>query len=197
MAKNKFDDFERYHPETRQIWRSWLRANGAESLGVWFVYNKKASGKTRVSYDEAVEEALCFGWIDSLPRKLDDKRSMLLFTPRKPKSGWSRLNKQRIEKLIRENQMTEAGLRKIEVAKADGSWEKLDKIENLEMPPDLEIALKANKTAAANFDAFSASVKKGIYTWIETARRAETRAKRIDETVLMATENKRAVYEKK
>jgi len=197
MPITKFDDFERYHPETRQAWREWLRANGEKSPGVWFVYYKKAAGKPRVSYDEAVEEALCFGWIDSLPRKLDDEKSMLIFTPRKPNSGWSRLNKQRIEKLIRENLMTAAGLRKIEAAKADGSWEKLDKIESLEMPADLEKALNANKVAAKNFAAFGASVKKGIFWWIESAKRTETRGKRVDETIAMAAENKRAVYDKK
>jgi uncharacterized protein YdeI (YjbR/CyaY-like superfamily) len=100
MRKSKINEFQDFHPLDRQEWRDWLAENHAESAGVWFVYFKKQAGKPRVTYDEVVEEALCFGWIDSLPRKINDERSKLLFTPRKPKSVWSKLNKTRIEKLI-------------------------------------------------------------------------------------------------
>lgn len=196
MAKSKSDELKSFHPADRREWRDWLKGNHDKSFSVWFVYYKKASGKPRVTYDEAVEEALCFGWIDSLPKKLDEARSLLLFTPRKPRSGWSKLNKQRIEKLVGQGLMTEAGQAKIDAAKNDGSWNKLDAIENLEMPKDLEKALQANEVANKNFDAFSSSVKKGIFTWIESAKRIETKQKRIDETVELAARNKKAVYDK-
>ncbi len=192
---SKIDEIKDFHPEERGEWRAWLEKNHDTSPGVWFVYYKKASGKPRVTYDEAVEEALCFGWIDSLPRKLDEMRSMLLFTPRKKRSGWSRLNKKRIEKLIEQNLMSEAGLKKIEAAKQDGSWNKLDDAEELKIPTDLSNALNANRIAAKNFAAFNESVKKGILGWIGGAKRPETRTKRIEKTVALAGINKRAIYD--
>ena len=100
---SKINEFSDFHPHTRNEWRGWLKKNYAKAAGIWFVYFKKATGKPRVTYDEAVEEALCFGWIDSVPRKFDDERSKLLFTPRKPKSVWAKPNKLRVEKLIKEN----------------------------------------------------------------------------------------------
>lgn len=193
---SKKDSRASFYPHSRAEWRAWLRENQDKSAGVWLVYNKKASGKLTVTYAEAVEEALCFGWIDSLPRKLNDERSQLLFTPRKLRSGWSKLNKTRIEKLIKENLMTDIGLAKIAAAKKDGSWEKLDKIENLEIPQDLVKALAANKTANNNFDAFAASVKKAILTWIDSAQREATRQNRINKTIEMAADNKRALFDK-
>ena len=117
---SKINEFSDFHPLTRKEWRDWLAKNHAKYAGIWFVYYKKQTGKPRVSYDEAVEEALCFGWIDSLPRKIDEKRSKLLFTPRKPKSVWSKLNKTRIERLIENGLMTEVGLAKIEATKGTG-----------------------------------------------------------------------------
>jgi len=152
----------------------------------------KNTGQPRVEYDEAVEEALCFGWIDSLPRKLDDERSMLLFTPRKPKSGWSKLNKTRVEKLLAAGLMTEAGLEKIEMAKQNGAWTALDAVESLAVPPDLQAALDANPTACGHFKQFSNSARKGILQWTESAKRPETRQKRIAETVTLAEKNGKA-----
>ena len=192
----KFDEFADFHPLKRDEWREWLKKNHAEKQGVWFVYYKKASGKPRVSYDEAVEEALCFGWIDSLPRKIDDERSKLLFTPRKPKSVWSKLNKTRIEKLIENGAMTEIGSAKIEAAKKDGSWNILDASDNLEIPADLEKEFSKNKFAESNFDAFTDSVKRVILAWIGSAKRVETRTARIAKTVAMAAQNKRANFDK-
>lgn len=192
---SKIDEFKDYHPRDRRQWRQWLKKNHDTSPGVWFVYYKKASGKPRISHDDAVEEALCFGWIDSLPRKLDNERSKLLFTPRKPKSVWSKLNKGRIEKLIVQNLMTEAGLKKIEAAKQDGSWNKLDEAEALKVPADLDEALKETKTADKYFNLFSRSVKKGILGWIASAKRPETRLKRIEKTAAMATKNKRVNFD--
>lgn len=196
MRESKLNEFSDFHPLSRQEWRDWLAKNHAKAAGIWFVYYKKQSGKPRVSYDEAVEEALCFGWIDSLPRKFDDERSKLLFTPRKPKSVWSKLNKTRIEKLIENGLMTEIGLAKIEAAKKDGSWNTLDASDNLEIPADLAKALEKNKIAAKNFAAFSDAVKRVVLSWIFGAKRGETRAARIEKTVLMAERNKRVNYDK-
>ena len=192
----KIDEFEDFHPLSRREWREWLAENHDKLGGVWFIYYKKASGQPRLTYDEAVEEALCFGWIDSVPRKFDEERSKLLFTPRKPKSVWSRLNKERIEKLIADASMTEIGLAKIEAAKKDGSWNALDASDNLEMPPDLAKAFAANEKARANFEAFTDSIKRSILSWIFAAKRAETRAARIEKTVLMAARGKRANFDK-
>ena len=139
-------DYKQTHPKTRQAWRKWLEKNHTTEPGVWFVYYKKESGKRRVSYEEAVEEALCFGWIDSLPRKLDAERTMLKFSPRKSKSGWSEINKKRIEQLIKSKQMTAAGLVKIEEAKRNGSWEILTNSDqhtkNNTLPAELASALE-------------------------------------------------------
>ncbi len=183
---------ERVYAPDRATWRKWLEQNHATASGVWLVYYKKQSGKPSVSYAEAVEEALCFGWIDSRPNRLDDERYMQLFSPRKPKSPWSRLNKQRVEKLIAQGLMTPAGLAKIEAAKRDGAWDKYNVIEELAMPADLKKALAANKTARQNFEAFSPSSKKNILYWIASAKRPETRAKRIQETVALAAKNLKA-----
>ena len=124
------------HPKTRAEWRSWLAQNYTRKEGIWLISYKKETGKLRFDYDEAVEEALCFGWIDSKPNKLDDERSLLWFAPRKPRTGWSKLNKDRVERLIAQELMMPAGLAKVEAAKQDGSWNALDAIEALEIPPD-------------------------------------------------------------
>ncbi len=159
------------------------------------MYFKKQTGKLRVTYDEAVEEALCFGWIDSLSRMFDEERSKLLFTPRKSKSVWSRLNKERIKRLIDNELMTEIGLAKIEAAKRNGSWNALNASDSLEIPKDLAQAFEENKTAAKNFTAFSDAVKRNILFWIGSAKRDATRASRIEKTVAMAEQNKRVNYD--
>jgi uncharacterized protein YdeI (YjbR/CyaY-like superfamily) len=180
------------HPLSRAEWRQWLAENHTRTEGVWLISYKKATGKPAVTYDEAVEEALCFGWIDSKGNKLDDERTMLWFAPRKPRTGWSKPNKERIERLLEAGLMTPAGLAKIERAKADGSWSALDAVEALAVPPDLAAALAANPAAEQNFMAFPRSAKRGILEWIQNAKRPETRANRIEETVRLAAENKRA-----
>lgn len=192
---SKIDHLTDFHPRARKEWRAWLKRNHDTSPGVWFVYYKKSSGNPRVSYDDAVEEALCFGWIDSLPRKIDAERSKLLFTPRKPKSVWSALNKRRIKKLLREKLMTEAGLATIKTAKKNGSWNALDDAEKLIIPADLAEALKGNENAAKNFALFSGSVRKAILGWIGSAKRPETRSRRIEKTVALAARNKRAMFD--
>lgn len=180
------------HPLTRAEWRDWLEAHHERDRGVWLIIYKKATGKPRLEYDEAVEEALCFGWVDSKPGKLDEERSMLWFAPRKPGSGWSRPNKERVEKMTAAGLMAPAGLTKVEAAKRDGSWHALDAVEALEIPPDLAQALAENETARRYFEAFPRSARRGILEWIANARKPETRAKRVDETVRLAAENKRA-----
>jgi uncharacterized protein YdeI (YjbR/CyaY-like superfamily) len=159
---------------------------------VWVISYKKATGKPRMEYDEAVEEALCFGWIDSKPNKLDEERSILWFAPRKPGTGWSRPNKDRVERLVAAGLMAPAGLSKVEAAKQDGSWVALDAVEAREIPPDLQAALAANEMAQRYFDAFPCSVKRGILEWIANARKPETRAKRVAETARLAADNIRA-----
>jgi uncharacterized protein YdeI (YjbR/CyaY-like superfamily) len=181
-----------FHPLTRPEWRAWLAENYSRKTGIWMISYKKATGEPFVDYDSAVEEALCFGWIDSKPNKLDQQRTMLWFAPRKSRTGWSKLNKDRIERLQAAGLLAEPGLAKIAAAQADGSWTALDAIEALEIPEDLTLALTAHPPAAANFAAFPRSAKRGILEWISTARRPETRAKRVEETAVLAAQNKRA-----
>jgi uncharacterized protein YdeI (YjbR/CyaY-like superfamily) len=180
------------HPQTRAEWRSWLAQNQTRKEGIWLIRYKKETGKLRFDYDEAVEEALCFGWIDSRPNKLDEERSLLWFAPRKAGTGWSKLNKDRVERLTEQGLMMPVGLAKVEAAKQDGSWNALDAIEALEIPPDLAQALTAYKSAKQNFEAFPKSAKRGILEWIAAAKKPETRAKRIQETAQLANENIRA-----
>ncbi len=186
-------DYKSTHPKNRKQWRDWLAKNHTTSPGVWFVYFKKETGKPRVSYEEAVEEALCFGWIDSLPRKLDAEKSALKFTPRKPKSVWSKLNKTRVEQLIKNKQMMPAGLTSIAVAKQNGSWDTLtpsdEAAANNQLPDDLNKIFAKHKKAKENFQNFSLSIRKQFLSWIDSARRPETRAFRIQQTVLMSKGN--------
>ncbi|MBY0459835.1 MAG: YdeI/OmpD-associated family protein [Gemmataceae bacterium] len=179
-------------PASRAAWRAWLEANHTQTEGVWVVTYKKAANKPRLTYDEMVEEALCFGWVDSKPGKLDDARTMLYFAPRKPRSGWSKPNKERVARLIEAGLLAPAGLAKIEAAQKDGSWSALDAVEALEVPADLATALAALPNATELFDAFPRSVKRGILEWIASAKKPETRTKRVEETATLAAENKRA-----
>ena len=176
---------------TRDEWRAWLEANHASSSGVWLVFNKKTSGLPHLLYAHGVEEALCFGWVDSKPAKVDDVRSSLYYTPRKPRSGWARTNKVRVARLTELGLMRETGLQVIEAAKADGSWELLDGVENVEIPSDLAEALELIG-ASANFAAFPKSAKQGILQWIVQAKRPGTRAARIAQTARLAAVNERA-----
>jgi uncharacterized protein YdeI (YjbR/CyaY-like superfamily) len=180
------------HPLTVSEWRAWLQANHTRTEGVWLISYKKATGKPALTYEEAVEEALAFGWVDSKGNKLDDERTMLYFAPRKGGSGWSRPNKERVERLIADGRMTPAGLAKIEAAKADGTWTMLDAVENLEVPPDLRAEMDKYPDARVNWDAFPRSARRGILEWIVQAKKPETRAKRVEETARLAQDNVRA-----
>jgi uncharacterized protein YdeI (YjbR/CyaY-like superfamily) len=180
------------HPTTRAELRQWLEENHSRTEGVWLISYKRAAGKPAIEYDEIVEEALCFGWIDSKGNKLDDERSMLWIAPRRPGSNWARSNKERVEKLTAAGLMAPAGLAKVEAAKKDGTWTALDQVEAQVIPPDLASALAANPAAEQYFFAFPRSVKRAILEWIASAKRPETRAKRIAETVESAAQNIRA-----
>ncbi len=187
-------DKQRFTAKTRQEWRSWLADNYAQNEGIWLITSKKNSGMPYLSYNDIVEEALCFGWIDSLGRKLDERRTMLYCSPRKLKSNWSKANKDRVAKLLKLGLMTPAGIAKVERAKADGSWSFLDDVEALILPDDLKQALAKNPVAEQYFDAFPSSVKRGILEWIKNAKRETTRNKRITKTVALAAKNIRANF---
>jgi uncharacterized protein YdeI (YjbR/CyaY-like superfamily) len=178
--------------EYRQQWRTWLSEHHAQARGVWLVFYKKSSRLAHVSYDEAVEEALCFGWIDSKPGKVDVLRSKLYFAPRKPGSGWSKPNKDRIATLLSAGLMMPAGLAVLHAAQADGSWTMLDAVEALVIPEDLALALAEHPNASEHFMAFPRSAKRGILEWIAQAKRPETRAARVAETARLAQNNLRA-----
>lgn len=158
---------------------------------------KKGSSLPSVNYEESVEEALCFGWIDSKPQKKDENCYLLFFSRRKPRSVWSAINKKRINKLTEAGLMKPAGIAAVETAKANGSWTSIDNVEAMIMPEELEYVLNTNPTAKLFFDAFPASAKKGIYQWIASAKTETTRTKRINETVELAEKNIRANQWKK
>ncbi len=171
-------DYPRVHLKTAAEWRRWLRDNHRTAPGVWLVSYKRTAKKPFIEYEDAVQEALCYGWIDGQLRPIDDRRSSLLFTPRRAGSAWARSNKERIKKLISEKRMRPAGLAKIEAAKKDGSWTLLDSVEALEVPADLKKALAAARARTA-FAALSNTAKRAHLYALVTAKRPETRAKRL------------------
>ena len=179
-------------PDTLADWRAWLAANHPRPEGIWLITHRPATGQATFTYEQAVEEALCFGWIDGQANRLDEERTMLWYAPRRPGSVWAKSNKARVERLIADGRMTPAGLAKIDAAKADGTWALLDSVDKLEVPADLAAAFDAYPDARANFDAFPPSARHAILGWIATAKRPETRARRVAETVRLAQDNIRA-----
>ncbi|WP_316832843.1 YdeI/OmpD-associated family protein [Pedobacter aquatilis] len=175
-------------PANRVEWRNWLMKNHQLSAAVWLVQYSKKSGKASISWSEAVEEALCFGWIDSIRKKVDEDTFIQFFSKRKPGGTWSKINKDKVEELIQTGRMSEAGLKSIEIAKANGAWTILDEAEELIVPKDLATALKAYSGAALFFSSLSKSVKKAILIWIVIARKAETRQNRINEVAKLASQ---------
>jgi len=175
--------------KNRMEWREWLSINYNLSKGVYLTFYKLSSEKESMRWEEAVQEALCFGWIDSVVKKIDDEKRKQLFTPRKPKSGWSKLNKDHIKKLIANNLMHISGLEKIKIAKKNGSWSIRDDAENLIIPNDLKKKLDPNKIAFRNFQALTKSHKKGYLHWLYSAKHEETRKKRIIEIVKLCEQN--------
>jgi uncharacterized protein YdeI (YjbR/CyaY-like superfamily) len=185
------DDAPLVHAEDRATWRAWLEANHATQTGVHLVSWKRGFGPS-VPYEEAVEEALCFGWIDSSGGTIDERRSKLYFAPRKPRSGWAATNKARVERLLAAGRMAPAGLAAIERAKENGSWTLLDDVERGAIPDDLAAAFTAaGPGAAANFDAYPKSVRRMLLERIAQARNPETRARRIGEAAGLAARNER------
>jgi uncharacterized protein YdeI (YjbR/CyaY-like superfamily) len=167
------------HPKSRQAWRAWLAKNHAKSTGVWLIFHKKTANKDRLPYADAVEEALCFGWIDAVLQPIDAHTYMQWYCPRKPKSTWSKLNKSRVEKLVAAGLMTPAGQAKIDLAKKNGQWSHLDAVESLTLPADFAKALRAAPGARKHFDSLSPSARKILLYNIHGAKRPETRAVRI------------------
>ncbi|MES2410828.1 MAG: YdeI/OmpD-associated family protein [Bacteroidota bacterium] len=172
-----------------QEWREWLHENHHSSKGVHLIFYRVSSEKESMRWEDAVQVAICYGWIDSTVKRLDDERRRQMFTPRKDKSVWSKLNKTYIEKLIAEELMHESGLKKIETAKKNGSWETLDAVENLEMPQDLALAFAKNKKALDNYNSFSPSYRKSYLYWLNQAKREETRTARVAEIVNLCEQN--------
>lgn len=176
----------------REDWRAWLQVNYATKNEIWLIHYRKSVGRASLQYDDAVEEALCFGWIDGILKKLDEERYVLRFTPRKKHSIWSEKNKKRAIKMIENGLMTEAGLIKIEEAKHCGEWDNAIKRENpKKVPSDIEEEISLNEKAKINWDKYSPSLKKQFIWWIESAKREDTRRKRINKTVYMLEHNKK------
>ena len=179
-------------PASRAAWRDWLAAHHAEAPHVWLVTRKKAAGGPALSYDDVCEEAICAGWVDSVPRQLDAERTMLYVAPRTAGSGWSRPNKERAARMEAAGLVLPAGQAVLDAARADGSWSALDDVENGVVPDDLAAALDARAGAREAWDAFPRSARRGILEWIHTAKRPETRARRIAETAEKAARGERA-----
>ena len=178
-----------FYAKSRKEWRKWLEKNSETEKSVWLIFYNKLSKIKSVPYEEAVEEGLCFGWIDSVKYKRDDESSYQYFSPRKPKSNWSKSNRDRVKKLTEAGLMTASGQKLIDLAKKSGTWDALVQVENTVIPEDLQKLFNKNKTAQKHFKAFSNSVKRMILEWILSAKRPETRAKRIEETVNLASKN--------
>jgi uncharacterized protein YdeI (YjbR/CyaY-like superfamily) len=167
-------------------WRKWLSENHANEAGLWLIFYKKAVSKPTISYEAAVEEALCFGWIDSIIKKIDATKYARKFTPRSDKSRWSQLNKKRADKMIKEGRMTEVGLAKIRIAKKTGLWNKDDRPRiSFDIPPEFAKSLARNKKAKENFDKLAASYRKHYIGWITIAKRPDTKKRRIKESIAL------------
>ena len=184
-------EIEKFYPKSRQEWREWLQDNHDKKQSVWLIYYKKKSNIPTVIYSEAVDEALCFGWIDSKSKPIDEHKFMQFFSRRKPNRVWSRVNKEKIERLTNEGLMTKAGYEIIEIAKQNGSWTILDEAEALIIPDDLDKELQKRKNAKEYFLSLSRSDKRNILQWLVLAKRQETREKRIAEIVELADKNQK------
>lgn len=180
------------YAKTRAEWRKWLAQNHDKESGIWLVFYKKHTGISTLEYDAAVEEALCFGWIDSIIRRLDEERYARKLTPRRPGSRWSDLNKKRVANLLRQGRMTESGLAKIEEAKKSGLWRKPDRPQvSFEIPRELKRALTANGEAKAVFTQLAPTYQKQFIGWIAVAKRQETRDRRVKESIILLEQGKK------
>jgi uncharacterized protein YdeI (YjbR/CyaY-like superfamily) len=181
-----------FYAQRSKEWRDWLQENHLNKESVWLIIYKKESNIPSVYYSEAVDEALCFGWIDSLANKRDDKSYYQFFSKRKLKSNWSKVNKLKVEQLLKENKMMPQGMKMVEYAKESGTWDALNKVDELLTPDEMKELFLKNEKAKINFENFPVSVKKGILEWIYNAKQDSTRLKRITETVFLAEKNIRA-----
>lgn len=178
--------------KSAKAWRKWLEKNHAKEKSRFLIIYKKSSFVPSVYYPEAVDEALCFGWIDSVPKKRDEQSYYLLFTKRQAKSNWSAVNKAKVKKLMAEGKMAAAGMAMVELAKRSGTWNALNAVDRLTLPDDFRQALNQNRQAARYWEAFPPSAKRGILEWLFSAKRPETRSKRLKEVIRLAEQNKRA-----
>ena len=184
-------DDEAFEPATVEEWREWLAANGRTERSVWLVVHRKGS-ETGIDLAAAVEHALCFGWIDSKTVRRDGESTYQTFTPRNPRSTWSQVNRDRVEKLLASGLMEGPGQELIDLAKRIGTWDCLAEAQNGIIPADLQLELDHNPVAAQHFQSFPLSSKRRILEWIALAKRPETRQRRIDQTITLATKNQRA-----
>lgn len=191
MKNNSQKEISNYCPDSQSEWRNWLENNHKTEQAVWLVYYKKATDKASLSWSAAVDEALCFGWIDSTKKSIDSERYMQYFSKRKPKSNWSKINKEKVALLIQKGAMQKAGFESIQVAKQNGSWTFLDAIEALVLPKDLELALQNNPPALSYYKSLRKSVKKMLLYWVASAKRKETRENRISEIVENACQHQK------
>lgn len=183
---------EQLHLSNRNDWRAWLEKNYATKKEVWLIYYKRHAGKPSIPYEDSVEEALCFGWIDGIIKRIDDERCARKFIPRRSRSRWSESNKKRAERMIREGRMAEAGMARVEDAKKSGEWFRSDVIpKNLMIPAFIEKALVKNKKASENFNKLAGSYKKLYVRWISSAKREETRLRRLEEAIDLLEQNKK------
>lgn len=192
MIQEFFKGFQAISAENAADWRNWLSQNHASQPSVWLIIFHMDSPQSSVSYKEAVDEALCFGWVDSKPNKRDQESYYQYFAKRNPKSNWSKVNKEKVKNLLKANKMAAPGLEMVRIAKENGTWNALDAVERLEIPTDLALAFDTFPGAQKNFEAFPRSTKRGILEWILNAKRPSTRAKRIRETAELAAQNIRA-----
>ena len=179
-------EIEIFHPTSHTAWRKWFEKNHLSKQAVWLVFYNKSSAKKAITWSEAVDAALCFGWIDSKKIKVDEETAHQFFSKRKPTSTWSKINKMKVQELIGNGQMTDAGYKSVEIAKQNGSWTLLDEVEDLIIPKDLETAFASKPFAKDFFLSLSKSARKAILQWLVLARRPETRNKRIIEIVELA-----------
>lgn len=170
-------------PLNKEAWRDWLEVNHVTKDSIWLIFYKKKSPNPNLTWSEAVDEALCFGWIDSVKKTIDNERYKQYFSKRKAKSTWSKVNKDKVDFLMKQDLIVEAGYKCIDVAKSNGSWTILDAIDALVIPEDLEQAFKTRKGSKEYYESLSKSAKKGLLYWIISAKRTETRERRIEEVV--------------
>ena len=183
---------EHHYFKNANEWRKWLHENHNTSIGVYLIFYKVSSEFESMRWEEAVQVAICYGWIDSTVKKMDEERRKQVFSPRKNKSVWSKLNKTYIEKLLKENLIHTSGLVKIEIAKQNGSWNSLDAVEDLIIPEDLKLAFEKNEIAFENYQNFSPSYRKSYLYWLNQAKKEETRNNRINQIIIFCSQNKKS-----